>query len=99
MEKQCGWFRGLAAVLAAGLLALAGCAGAGARRTGTFAGKGGIHLATAKAELMAGDTVAAKEALKKALKKGPSAEAHYYLALVEVTQGAGGDFKTALSEV
>ena len=95
MKTRVSWRTGLLLALAAGGVALAGCRSKTVRPTDPFAGAGGHALARAKADLMAGDPDAARESLRRALWNGPSAEAHYYLALIELNAPGGGDHKAA----
>ncbi len=64
------------------IVLLGGCS-AFQRNSDTFAGSGGRSLSEGKAHLLSGDTVSARDELKQASKRGRSAEAYYYLALIE----------------
>jgi len=87
----------LASVLA--VVLLTGCFNRHVVKTPTFAGEGGDHLALAKAALLAGDTSTARAHLTAALKNGQSAEAHYYLALIQVGEEGKENKESGLAHV
>jgi len=84
---------------AACALLCAGCSQLENRQPKTFAGHGGRYLAEGKAALLAGDTQRARQLLRKALDRGESAEARYYLTLIEVTERGVQNSAPALREI
>lgn len=91
----------LAAVLAAG------CSGPEVRKPtpktvvekyDKYTGKGWRKVAEARDAIITGDLKEARGHLTLALKKGPSAEAHYYLALIALEEDQGSGQGVALSE-
>jgi len=58
-----------------------------------------VRMAEARSAMLAGDSRRASESLKLALKEESRADAHYYLALVELQQGQEGDREKALAHV
>ena len=86
------------ALALSGALLLAGCASWGMSKAERYTGKGAVYVAEAKQAVMAGNLSDARQSLRKALKKGPSAEAHYYLALIALEEGSDANHDLALAE-
>jgi tetratricopeptide (TPR) repeat protein len=90
MNRQGLWRMLLVGVLLALTYPLTGCSVFGSRNS-TFAGDGGVALAEGRSDLLAGDLEGARQNLTSAAESGRSAEAHYYLALIELNKGDDGD--------
>ncbi len=72
-------------VVMSAVLVLAGFTGCSMfqnSRATTFSGNGGFELSQGKSALLAGDKAGAQRHLQNAASQGNSAEAHYYLALL-----------------
>jgi len=72
---------------------IAGLSGCAAFRTPAerFAGSGGTELTLAKSSMLAGDVEEARVRLNEIVGDDDSAEAHYYLALIEFGSGRYGE--------
>jgi len=97
MARRYLWHRVLAVACVAAACALSGCATSGRARMDGFAGDGGQHLALGRSSLLAGDPASARSHLERAVKQGESAEAHYYLALIEMDESGSSNPEKAES--
>lgn len=79
-----------------GALALGGCAAF--KTADPYAGRGAPEVTQAKQAMMAGSYDRARQSLLKALAEGPSAEAHYYMALISLEESGGAKRDQAMAE-
>ena len=86
---RCMWWKGAVCATAVAMLALAaGCTS-----------MADVRMAEAKSAMLAGDARGATVLLNQALEEGPTADAHYYLALIEHQKGTTADSGQAMAHV
>ena len=101
MDMDMKWRRWTLAAAAAALCIVmsAGCSMFSRGEPQTFAEDGGVPLARGKSAMLAGDFESARPLLEEAAEKGESAEARYYLALIEFGGAGPGGSAGAMRQV